>query len=227
MLSILNNIGMDAAVAWVFIIVMAISIHEMAHAWMAQRCGDDTAAMMGRITPNPVAHFDPIGFMCVLFAPIGWGKPVPFNPYNLRDPRRDGMWIAWAGPASNFIQAFIFAMLFRMIDLPFIESALLSLPNGDNILNACVYIFLFGVTLNLGLAFFNLLPLFPLDGEKILVGLLPYEQAEKLESLRQYGPGLLLGIIMIGFALNISILAPYFAMTVRPISWLLIGFSMF
>ncbi|MBZ0255976.1 site-2 protease family protein [bacterium] len=225
MISIISYYGAAAAVAWVFIIVMAISIHEMSHAWMAQRCGDNTAAYMGRITPNPVAHFDPIGFLCVLFAPIGWGKPVPFNPYNLQNPRRDGMWIAWAGPASNFIQAIIFAILLRIFEIHAVYDLIKALPNGENLLTACGWVFLFGVRLNIGLAFFNLIPLFPLDGEKILIGLLPYEQARQVEGLRRHGTGLLMGFLLIGFvAPQLSPLGIYFAVTAHPISNLLLGF---
>jgi Zn-dependent protease len=223
MITILSSYGLAAAVAWVFMIVMAISIHEMSHAWMAQRCGDNTAAYMGRITPNPVAHFDPIGFLCVMFAPIGWGKPVPYNPYNLQDPRRDGMWIAWAGPASNFIQAIIFAILRKIIFSTSIFTFIYSLPGGENILIACNLVFQFGVMLNVGLAFFNLIPIFPLDGEKILVGLLPYEQARKVEDLRQYGTGLLMGLLLINFAV-LPVLTPYFNLTARPLTNLLLGF---
>ena len=223
MLLVLSQHGVAAAVAWVFIIVMAISIHEMAHAWMAQRCGDNTAAYMGRITPNPVAHFDPVGFLCVMFAPIGWGKPVPYNPYNLKDERRDGMWIAWAGPASNFIQAIVFSILLQILILEPVFGAIYQLPGGVNIVSACVQVFQFGVILNIGLAFFNLIPIFPLDGEKILVGLLPYEQARAVENLRQYGTGLLMGLLLINFAV-FPILTPYFLFTAQPIINFLLPF---
>lgn len=223
MITVLTQYGTAAAVAWVFIIVMAISIHEMAHAWMAQRCGDDTAAYMGRITPNPVAHFDPIGFLCVMFAPIGWGKPVPYNPFNLKDERRDGMWIAWAGPASNFIQAISFAVLLKITFYSPVFSAIYSLPGGENVLTACNLVFQFGVMLNVGLAFFNLIPIFPLDGEKILVGLLPYEQARSVEGMRQYGTGLLMGLLLINFAV-FPVLSGYFAITAQPITRILLGY---
>ncbi|MDP8245369.1 MAG: site-2 protease family protein [Candidatus Hinthialibacter antarcticus] len=223
MISVLTQSGPAAAVAWVFIIIMAISIHEMAHAWMAQRCGDNTAASMGRVTPNPVAHFDPIGFLCVMFAPIGWGKPVPYNPYNLQDERRDGMWIAWAGPASNFIQAILFAILLQVIFFAPVYSTLYQLPGGTNILIACSMVFQFGVILNVGLAFFNLIPIFPLDGEKILVGLLPFEQARTVENLRQYGTGMLMGLLLINFAVY-PVLTPYFMLTAQPIINFLLPF---
>ncbi|MBI1390148.1 MAG: site-2 protease family protein [bacterium] len=223
MISIYSAYGIQAAAAWLFMIVLAISVHEMAHAWMAYRLGDDTAARMGRVTINPVAHFDPIGFLCVVFAPIGWGRPVPYNPYNLKDPRRDGMWIAWAGPASNFIQAAVLALIFRILSFTPVYHALMSIEFLKPIIDSTALVCYLGVMLNLGLAFFNLIPLFPLDGEKILVGLLPFDKAIKLESFRQYGPSVLMGVLMISFALGIPILSPYFRMTAEPLMRLLLG----
>ncbi|MDX9753657.1 MAG: site-2 protease family protein, partial [bacterium] len=101
--------------SWFFMLILAISVHEMAHAWMAYHRGDDTAARMGRLTLNPLAHFDPMGFFFILFMPFGWGKPVPYEPSNLRNIKKDTMWIALAGPLSNIIQTIIFWLLLRLL----------------------------------------------------------------------------------------------------------------
>jgi len=188
------------------VIVFAISFHEAAHAWMALRCGDDTAARMGRITLNPVEHFDPVGFIAIVFFPIGWGKPVPYVERNLKDPRWDGMKIAIAGPISNVILAAISGALY--VGLSQVEDPvrLLEAIKYDGILpttmQKCIvfliYVSAWSVYINLALCFFNLIPLFPLDGEKVLMGFLPYEQAYKLADFRQYGPMALLMLFVFG-----------------------------
>lgn len=211
------------AVAWLFMIILAISVHEMAHAWMAYRLGDDTAARLGRITINPVSHFDPLGFACVLFAPIGWGKPVPYNPANLKNPNRDAMYIALAGPISNIIQAIILAVIFHLLMVTPVNNFLNSFPAGGAIFQATFTVCFVGVWINLALAFFNMIPLFPLDGEKVMIGLLPYEQAMKVEDFRQHSPYVLLILLMSGFFLPFSIIGYYFSMTAVPLRQLMIG----
>lgn len=142
---------------WVFIvslggIILAIGIHEAAHCYMADYLGDPTPRSMGRLTLNPIAHLDPLGtLMIVVTGMFGWGKPAPFDPYNLKDPRRDTALIALAGPASNIILAIVLSLVLRVIDAPqnvfFITGSL--------------------IALNVNLALFNLLPVPPLDGSKI------------------------------------------------------------
>lgn len=225
MLIYLLNGDLRLAVAWAFMVILAISVHEMAHAWMAYKRGDDTAAQMGRLTINPVVHFDPIGFLCVMFAPIGWGKPVPFNPYNLKDPKIDAMWIALAGPISNIIQALVLAVIYHAIATDFAISLLSRVEFGQALFDTTRLVCYVGVLLNLALAFFNMLPFFPLDGEKVLIGLLPLQQAIKVEEFRTHSTQVLMAIIMIGFLLpgGLSPLMWYINMTATPIRILLIG----
>jgi Zn-dependent protease len=170
------------------VILIALTVHEFSHAYAALRCGDDTARRMGRLTLNPLAHLDPLGTICLLFAPIGWAKPVPINPYYFRNPRRDEIIVSAAGPASNFAMAVIAAVMFKVsLDILHV--------NGNSLL----FLFLFyGVLINIALGLFNLLPIFPLDGSHILKNILPRHMAEKMEQLRQYGMFIIIGIVILG-----------------------------
>ncbi len=206
-----------------FMLILAISVHEMAHAWMALRCGDDTAARLGRLTINPVVHFDPMGILFIMMAPFGWGKPVPYNPVNLRDIQRDSMWIAWAGPASNFIQTILLTILFWLFANEFVYQKMLAIPTGEQIYNACISVFYWGIHINLVLAFFNLLPFFPLDGEKILQGLVSREMAYKLEGYRNESMMCLFLLLGIGWFTPIKPLWAYLSATALPLKFFLIG----
>lgn len=174
-------------------ILFALSMHEAAHAWMSLRRGDDTAARMGRITLNPLAHLDPIGSIGIFLGFFGWGKPVPYVERNLKNPRADAMWIAAAGPLSNLLLAAISGILFRIL----FHFAEIGDGVGDRIILFLLFLTSFSLIVNLFLCFFNLIPIFPLDGEKILLGFLPHQQAYQYAQLRQFGPmGLLLLILM-------------------------------
>lgn len=161
-------------------IILAISIHEAAHALAADRLGDPTPRLQGRLTLNPLAHLDPIGTLMLILFRFGWGKPVIFDPFNLKNPRRDAMLIGLAGPASNLVSAAVAALLIRLIGQTWPISLIL-VPF---------------ITISVVLAVFNLVPVHPLDGEKILTGLLPRELAREWELLmRQWGIIILLLLI--------------------------------
>jgi len=175
-------------------LVVALSIHEFAHAFAAYQLGDTTAQRAGRLTLNPLAHLDPIGSLMMILIGFGWAKPVPVNPYNLRGNKLRSMAItAAAGPLSNILQAFVFALPIRfgLIDLEFPHIPGVFLPSLGEIFSLLVWI-------NVLLAVFNMIPLGPLDGLKVLMGLLPSRTALRLEPLAQYGSWLLLMLMMFG-----------------------------
>jgi Zn-dependent protease len=163
---------------WIIAFLISGSWHEFAHAYMAYRLGDDTAARAGRLTFNPIAHIDPVGLIFLVIMSIsgfgiGWMKPVPVNIYNLRNPRRDNLFIALLGPVSNIILAVPFALIVR-----FFPSSL------EHPLGRLMAIFLI---LNVLLAAFNILPISPLDGSHVVEGLLPEKLVDGWESIQRYG----------------------------------------
>lgn len=163
-------------------LIVALTIHEFAHALTADRLGDPTPRSQNRLSLNPLNHLDPLGTIMLIFAHFGWGKPVQIDPYNLKNPKRDELLIALAGPTSNILLAIVFTLLTKFF--PFLTSIL------------STFIFY-----NIVLAVFNLLPIPPLDGSKIFLNLLPEEQSLQWEeALNQYGPILL--IILLFFPIN-------------------------
>ena len=175
--------------------MFALSFHEFAHAWMASKCGDNTAARMGRLTLNPMAHLDVMGSLMILFVGFGWAKPVPVDPRNLRDPRKDMMKVAAAGPLSNLLLAMLAGMAWRLL-------------GGINFLldtNFPVLIFYF-TQINIALAVFNLIPVSPLDGSQIFSGYLMKTNPELALKIQSYGPQVLFGLILFGYVTGFSIL---------------------
>jgi Zn-dependent protease len=166
---------------WAIGLVLAISVHEYAHARAADQLGDPTPRSQGRLTLDPRAHLDPLGTLALLFLGFGWGRPVQFDPYNLRNPRRDSALIAIAGPISNLILATVLAISMRFI------------PNSYFL----IPIFSVLVMMNISLAIFNLVPIYPLDGEKILGGILPPDlYHEYAMIMRQYGTIILIFMLL-------------------------------
>lgn len=158
-------------------LLLAIDIHEFSHAWAAEHLGDPTPRLHGRLSLNPLVHIDLMGLAFLLLVGFGWGKPVGFDPYNLKDPRRDAAVISLAGPFSNFVLAIICSIVLRMII--FFKLSLLQ-TIGLLILPALI-------SLNVVLGVFNLLPIAPLDGFKIVGGLLSREKAQEWYGLERYG----------------------------------------
>ncbi len=165
-------------------VIIGLTFHELAHGWAAYRLGDPTAKHMGRLTVNPLAHIDIIGFLMLFIVGFGWAKPVPVTPYNLKgNMRRSLMLVSLAGPVSNLIIAVIASILFGFV------VTLGSKPLND--------IMVMMIQINVVLAIFNLLPIPPLDGSKILAGLLPGDQ-RWLDYLEQYGTIILLLLLFTG-----------------------------
>jgi len=186
-------------------LLFAITIHEYSHAWMAYRKGDPTAKYAGRLTLNPISHIDIVGILLLYFYGFGWAKPVPVNPYNFKNPRKDELWVSLAGPSSNMLLALVFGLIFRAIFSPYAFSSEASLKP------LFLIMLVKGIQLNLVLAVFNLLPIKPLDGSHILAGLLPPQYHNQLTQIQRYAPYVLLGIIFLDYFLNIGILWSIFS----------------
>ena len=193
-------------------ILLALTVHEFAHGYVAYRLGDPTAKNLGRLTFNPLKHLDPIGTLAFFIIKIGWAKPIPVNPNYFRDPRKDMLWVALAGPAVNFVLAVISAILTKVVW--FIAASIPYSPIAEAILVPLNEVLMASVWINLVLCIFNFLPIPPLDGSKILAGILPPEAALKYASVEKYGfviimllafSGILSRMIMpvISFARNI------------------------
>ncbi|NIM98767.1 MAG: site-2 protease family protein [candidate division Zixibacteria bacterium] len=182
-------------------ILFALTVHEYAHGWMALRFGDPTAKDAGRLTLNPLSHLDPIGTIMLFIVHLGWAKPVPVNPYYFRNPKSDMMWVSLAGPGANLLTAFACGLVLRIIN-PFSGS----FQMGSSVLGILVMMIVYGMMINLVLAFFNLIPLPPLDGSKILMGLLPAGYEYQMIQLERIGPFLLIGIIVMGNLAGVPIL---------------------
>jgi len=174
-------------------LILSLTIHEYAHARTAYHFGDSTAKQMGRLNLNPLSHLDIIGSLMLLFAGFGWAKPVPVNPLNLANPKKDMVWVSLAGPLSNMLLAGIIAIAIRV-------AIVTDIPMNQDL----VYIIIMTFQINLVLAMFNLIPIQPLDGSKIVLGLLPYQEAIKFEEFTRHGPMILMGIMIFGSVFNVS-----------------------
>lgn len=172
----------------IIIFLLSISIHEFSHAATADYLGDPTARLSGRKTLNPLAHIDVLGLLAMLLFGFGWAKPVPVDPYNLKNPRRDNLLIALAGPTSQIILSIILAIIYRSLNFIFAPTVALSLTT--ELLTSFIQI-------NLILALFNLLPFYPLDGFSVALGLLPEHYAGQWEETKNYGLILLMILILL------------------------------
>ena len=214
--------GLDAPtiIARVIVLLTAFSVHEFAHAWTADRFGDLTPRNNGRLTLNPMAHLDPMGSLMLIVAGFGWAKPVPVNPYALS--RRSSaalMWVSLAGPASNLLMALIAAIPFQLG----LVSAFGAFTNPGQLLPSLDKLLFEFISINLLLFLFNLIPLAPLDGEKILYYLLPISGQRFMDSIRPYGPMILLLIVFSGWLLPFNILSEILRPPLNAMMALLVG----
>lgn len=173
--------GLSLRLALLPFLMVVIAIHEFSHSFAAYKLGDATAKISGRLTLNPLAHLDKFGTLALLFFGIGWGKPVPFNIFNLKNPKRDQAIIAFAGPLSNLLLALALSLVYKISPEGLVSSAVFML-----------------MQLNLILAFFNLIPVEPLDGFKVVLGLLPVGLAEDWLGTKRYGLYILIFLIVTG-----------------------------
>jgi len=189
-------------IGWLIALVIGITIHEFAHAYTAYRLGDSTAKMAGRVTFNPIAHMDPLGTLMLFLAGFGWGKPVPVNPFQLRHGRWGQVLVSLSGPLSNVITAAVFALPLRILIIANVETPAIVVQ----VLQAII-------ELNLILAIFNLIPIPPLDGSKILTASAPRAFAGIMTEIERIGPFVLLGIIILTIVMNI----PLFSRIILPL----------
>jgi Zn-dependent protease len=189
----LNLPSLPDIISRIIILVIAFTIHEFSHAWMAVQLGDDLPRRMGRLTLNPLVHLDPLGSILLLIAGFGWAKPVQVNPYNLRWGPSMGMAVvAAAGPFSNLVMAALAAIPFRLGLVPQGGSLLAGvLPSPSQFLTEFIFI-------NIILMLFNLIPIAPLDGSKIIRGFAPREWDRLFVQLEQWGPFLLMALVFLG-----------------------------
>jgi Zn-dependent protease len=191
-------------------ILFALTIHEVAHGWAALKLGDPTARDEGRITLNPISHLDPLGTLMLMTGLFGWAKPVPVNGYNLRNPKRDIMLVSFAGPLSNILQAVFFGLIIRGLvafSPGYFETAV-----GQHVLMFLILAF----SINCGLAFFNLLPLYPLDGSKIVAGFLPDRHIPAYMNATRHALPIIFGLVIFGAFTGRNILSSILGPIFKP-----------
>lgn len=172
-------------------LLLGLTFHEFAHAFASDRCGDPTPRHMGRLTLNPLAHLDPLGTLCLLFAPIGWAKPVPVNPSFWRKKGAE-YFVSLAGVTTNLLIAIAASVLLRLIKH-------LNVPASETVHVALLYV----VILNIGLMVFNLLPIYPLDGSHVMRELLPWHLKPGFDRFSRYGPFVLIGFVALNMQTGI------------------------
>ena len=194
------NIKVGLLILQLFCVVMALTVHEFAHGFIANKLGDPTASYQGRLTLNPLAHLDPVGFLMMLFLGFGWAKPVPVNPRLMKKPKRDMALTSLAGPAVNLLVALVCGIAVGALwHFGFNPSQIFweAFDGGITPMGAITYTLYIMMMLNVGLALFNLIPIPPLDGSNILVAFLPNNTAAKYLQIRYYTRYIFLGVMVI------------------------------
>ncbi len=197
----------------IFPILFALTIHEFSHGYAAYKLGDDTAKRAGRLTLNPLKHLDPIGTIMLFIAKIGWAKPVPINPYNFKNMKRDIAIVSLAGPFANFISAIAFSIIFNLLYSP-------TAPQ-----NIFILIIFYTIFINIALGLFNLIPIPPLDGSKIFGALLPDRLYYKYQQFERKGMFLFIAIILISNFAGLNIIGGVILPPIRFFVRLLTGVS--
>ena len=194
-------------------VLFAITVHEVAHGWVASKFGDSTAKMLGRLSLNPVKHIDPVGTILVpalmLFLGgflFGWAKPVPVDSRNFKNPRYDMIWVAIAGPLSNLLMAFMWAIILKL--------CYVFLQSEHMLFDPLIAMAQIGIQINIVLFVLNLIPIPPLDGSKVLMGLLPGSMSYKLSRIEPYGFFIVLALIYLGV----------FSVILKPVNHAFIAF---
>lgn len=211
-----SSFGLALLVLYLICILLALICHEVAHGLVASWLGDPTAKQEGRLTLNPLAHLEPVGFLMMLVVGFGWARPVPVNPRRLRKPRRDMALVSFAGPAANLLLALISGLIYCLL-LAFGIFPMDTMQGHEAVgaLNVISYMLGIFMYLNIGLALFNLIPLPPLDGSNILVSFLRPNAAARYLQVRFYLRYIFLGII----ALNVFARYSYLASFLNDILW--------
>ena len=201
-------------------LVIAFTLHEFSHALTAHWLGDDTARDAGRLTLNPIAHLDLMGTLLLIFAGFGWAKPVPINPYRLRQKNKAGvMLVSLAGPVSNLLLALVAGLVLRFSAIPlYVTTTSRFFPTAGQFL-------LQFVSINITLFLFNLIPLAPLDGEKVLMYFLPPRMADAFDKIRPYAPMILLAIAIIGPMVNFDILGMIIRTPMQKLTYWIVGLN--
>ena len=204
------------------ILLFTITIHELSHGLVAYMLGDDTAKRAGRLTLNPISHIDPIGLIMLFIARFGWAKPVPINPYNFKNYKRDTAISAAAGPVSNFIMAILLSIVFQIIT--HFNPQIMNY--GSMFTQFVMYQLVYAIMINLALGLFNLIPIPPMDGSKILGGFLSDEAYYRYTARERQGAQILIIILLVSMVLRLNIIGSIIMPPLNFFLRLLIGFEL-